>query len=1394
MKRSVSLLLSVVLILSLVCGVIPSVSAASALKTSSNAVNMIKVFEGFSKWPYLDNGQWTVGYGTSISGDDVDRYNGSGITETQATTLLSERLVSFESSVNSFIDRHNLKLTQNQFDALVCFTYNLGASWLNDSTGTLYKAVVNGATGNDFIFAMAQFGKAGGVVVGGLVERRLCEANLYLNGVYSSIPPVNYKYVTYTTNLEGAVPTVSIQGYDSTKSVAVKATTQKAGYSFLGWYTAAEGGEPVTTLGSKTASSSVLYAHWQNGDGERNADGTIKGVATQYSGYLPSGADMKIYSAPGAGSIATAKNDTKLTVTEEYVDSADVKWGKVTVDKKTGWVKLTKALVASPAYEDASSAIDPVTVTVTTSNVNNRVGPGTNYASQGKFTKGQQLTLTAIQKGGSYTWGKSEEGWIALKYTNYDAKNLSSSDDAKKVTAIGTVIKTNVLNVRNAPGVRNAKVGTYNMGDEVKITLTKKVGSTTWGLTEKGWVSLYYVKTTPVEAGSVPDIDVSIGDTDISVPDSSTGNLGGSGSTTVVASGKIINCNTLRIRAGAGTSYAKVGEYKKGTYVNFYEVVTANSNKWGRTDKGWISLRYVQLDAPTTGEGITGRVYNCKNLTVRAGAGTNYAKVTSIPNGTKVEILECTKVGMATWGRTYQGWISLVYVDLDEPISNLGNGSSSGSGSGTTPSDPETPATPGETTPPEPDAPKYSIRLADMVHGTVALSHNSAAAGTVVTMRVTPDAGYEVDRITVKDAKQIQHSVSDNKFTMPAYNVTITVTFKEAAQKYTVTTSATNGKVTASATSCKAGDKVTLTVTPDAEYVLKSLTAMNTTANEAVTVTNGQFTMPAGNVNVVAKFEATTDPVYTVTIISSANGTVLASTKNCLKDTEVFLTAMPDDGYSLVSFTVKDGSGTTITTDANNKFIMPGSNVSVSACFAKNTYSVTAETDSNGSISFNPGTYAAGATVTPVITPKDGYMLDTLTAKETATGAVIAVSNKQFVMPACNVTVKATFKAATYKITGVNSAYGTITTNPTSAEPGTEITITVKPATGYRLAAMTVKDARGNTITPVDNKFTMPASDVKITATFEQLYYDIAIPTAIEHGTVKCDFDKAAYNETISLSIKPETGYALKTLTVKDVTNNKTVTVDGYSFKMPAGNVQVTAVFDTIGYDVQVAKTTGGTVVPSMTNAHKGDTVRLQIAPKTDYQFEKYVVTDASGKEIKSSTSISDNSFTMPTSNVTVTATFKEISYNVTIETVTGGTVTSNKTTAAYGKPVALTATASTGYKLDKLVIKNDADGKEIKHTNGTFTMPRSSVTVTATFVQKDHAITLSDTNAEAKIGTTVVTKAHYGDTVAIVAKAGKTVNTVLVTDANGKSVYVDMTNITFTMPDSAVKVTITYK
>ena len=141
MKRIISAVLSLIIILSLVCVAAPTAFAASDMKTSSQGINMIKSFEGFIKWPQMDNGQWTVGYGTGVSGEALEKYKSSGITQDEATKLLAEYLGSFEDSVNDFIDDNNLKLSQNQFDALVSFTYNLGPSWMQ-SSGTFRTAVI----------------------------------------------------------------------------------------------------------------------------------------------------------------------------------------------------------------------------------------------------------------------------------------------------------------------------------------------------------------------------------------------------------------------------------------------------------------------------------------------------------------------------------------------------------------------------------------------------------------------------------------------------------------------------------------------------------------------------------------------------------------------------------------------------------------------------------------------------------------------------------------------------------------------------------------------------------------------------------------------------------------------------------------------------------------------------------------------------------------------------------------------------------------------------------------------------------------------------------------------------------------------------------------------------
>ena len=128
MKRIISLMLSLMIILSLVCVAAPSVSAASNMEFSAQGINFIKSSEGFAEYPYFDNGQWTVGYGTGVTGDDLSYYNRYGITDAQAIKLLEQYVESFETAVNTFIDNRGVKLTQNQFDALVCFTYNLGTN------------------------------------------------------------------------------------------------------------------------------------------------------------------------------------------------------------------------------------------------------------------------------------------------------------------------------------------------------------------------------------------------------------------------------------------------------------------------------------------------------------------------------------------------------------------------------------------------------------------------------------------------------------------------------------------------------------------------------------------------------------------------------------------------------------------------------------------------------------------------------------------------------------------------------------------------------------------------------------------------------------------------------------------------------------------------------------------------------------------------------------------------------------------------------------------------------------------------------------------------------------------------------------------------------------------
>ena len=93
----------------------------------------------------------------------------------------------------------------------------------------------------------------------------------------------------------------------------------------------------------------------------------------------------------------------------------------------------------------------------------------------------------------------------------------------------------------------------------------------------------------------------------------------------------------------------------------------------------------------------------------------------------------------------------------------------------------------------EEPAEKYTITVNPSENGTVVASASEAVAGTEITLTITPSTGYELDALTVVDASSNNVTVSNNKFTMPESNVTVSATFKEedtSATYYVKVTSA----------------------------------------------------------------------------------------------------------------------------------------------------------------------------------------------------------------------------------------------------------------------------------------------------------------------------------------------------------------------------------------------------------------------------------------------------------------------------------------------------------------------------------------------------------------------------------------------------------------------------
>lgn len=666
------------------------------MKLSLEGEKLLKKYEGFSKYPYWDYSQWSVGYGTSYDMANHERYMTEGISVEEADGLLWGHIHSKSAHILKMAENAGITLTQNQYDALVLFTYNVGIGWMYSADSEILEAVINGASDNEFIYAIVLWCKADRVTSDGLINRRLAEANMYLNGVYSRSVPDDYNFVRFEAN--GGTLDYTVQGYDVDQPVEIyvniEPTYQDSDgnvYNFLGWFTEPNGGTQVTVLDSSLGYGVHLYAHWDYSHNEPVPDDS------------------------------------------ENVVPADGIWGTVM---------------------DIGS-------------LNIRSGAGTSYPILGTYRGGARVLILEQKKVGSTYWGRTDKGWISLDYVVLDEvqekptepttppetdppeteppqtnppETIPPETNPPETTPpettppettppetdppetdppvteppadvqTGTIVVDPRLRIRDGAGTGYKVVGYYYNGDRVAILETTSVDGVLWGRTDKGWISMEYVvldsdnggtepttppettppETTPPETTppetvppeTVPPVTqapetqppetippetvpptTEPSETEPSEPVPPETEPSTEPDTTGPWSGEVVTSNRLRIRSGAGNAFGIVGYLFDGAAVTVTEKVTVGSQVWGKIAQGWICLDDVYLDGDDDFFASSEMTVSSSSLRLREAAGLGNSVIGYLCYGDKVQILEQIIVDHNTWVCTQYGWVNLKYLN-----------------------------------------------------------------------------------------------------------------------------------------------------------------------------------------------------------------------------------------------------------------------------------------------------------------------------------------------------------------------------------------------------------------------------------------------------------------------------------------------------------------------------------------------------------------------------------------------------------------------------------------------------------------------------------------------------------------------------------------------------------
>ena len=481
----------------------------------------------------------------------------------------------------------------------------------------------------------------------------------------------------------------------------------------------------------------------------------------------------------------------------------------------------------------------------------------------------------------------------------------------------------------------------------------------------------------------------------------------------------------------------------------------------------------------------------------------------------------------------------------------------------------------------EKDAPaptEFIVTVTSGGNGTASASPDKAVAGTEITLTATPKDGYHFKEWQVISGGV---TIKDDKFTMPSANVEVKAIFEKDAPP--APTDPAKPSISVTGTYTYNGSEHTATVSG---YDPATMDISGNTATDA-----GDYT-----VRVTSKTGKWADGSTEAVTAAWSIGKATQEAPNGLIGVAPTTVGGSDGKITGVDATMEyRAESETIYTACTGIEI---ENLSAGNYFVRCAGDHNHFASSDTVVTVGEGTPLADCTITFNAGGGSGSM-DSVTVK----------AGTNYILPECGFTAPADqeFKAweiggteykvrdsytvngdieikalwknsvitpTTYNVTVNNDGNGTASANPSTAEALTEITLTAKANRGYHFKEWQVESPEELVIT--NNKFLMPNDNVEVKAIFEKntstgggtgagaTTYPITVKSA-KNGDVTASHKSAAKGTTVILTVDPDKGYVLDSLTVldgKDKERKLTDKGDGkYSFIMPADKVTVEASF-----------------------------------------------------------------------------------------------------------------------------------------------------------------------------------------------------------------------------------------